>query len=114
MNCGYLPEEAVKTRKAYFTRKEGGLLDQKIETNPMSSMMNPAVMGGMMKQSFSSQIYQVGLFVGLGYFFAGFVLAKLPFTLTQKFKAMLHQGFSIPLLDVSFVSSMSWYVRSFN
>eukprot|EP01022_Parablepharisma_sp_SALTPOND_P015109 TRINITY_DN2109_c0_g1_i1.p1 TRINITY_DN2109_c0_g1~~TRINITY_DN2109_c0_g1_i1.p1 ORF type:complete len:1160 (-),score=115.81 TRINITY_DN2109_c0_g1_i1:6531-10010(-) len=73
----------------------------------MSAMMNPAMMTGMLKQSFMSQIYQVGLSFGLGYFFSGFIMAKLPFGLTQKFKVMLHQGFDIPLLDASFVSSMS-------
>ena len=73
----------------------------------MSAMMNPAMMTGMMKQSFMAQIYQVGISFGLGYFFSGFIMAKLPFGLTEKFKVMLHQGFNIPLLDVSFVSSMS-------
>eukprot|EP00826_Nyctotherus_ovalis_P007347 TRINITY_DN11824_c0_g2_i7.p2 TRINITY_DN11824_c0_g2~~TRINITY_DN11824_c0_g2_i7.p2 ORF type:complete len:159 (+),score=50.47 TRINITY_DN11824_c0_g2_i7:481-957(+) len=73
----------------------------------MSAMMNPAMMTGMMKQSFMAQIYQVGISFGLGYFFSGFIMAKLPFGLTEKFKVMMHQGFNIPLLDVSFVSSMS-------
>ena len=94
-------------RKAFYCKKEGGFLHQPIESNPMSAMMNPAMMTGMIKQSFSSQIYQLGLSVGLGYFFSGFIMAKMPFALTQKFKVMFHQGFNIPLLDASFVSSMS-------
>ena len=96
----------MAVRKSYFWRKEGGYLQQKIESNPMA-MMNPAAMTGMMKQSFMAQIYQVGISFGLGYFFSGFIMAKLPFKLTQKFKVMLHQNINIPLLDVSFVSSMS-------
>eukprot|EP00831_Metopus_contortus_P032227 TRINITY_DN2608_c0_g1_i2.p1 TRINITY_DN2608_c0_g1~~TRINITY_DN2608_c0_g1_i2.p1 ORF type:complete len:220 (-),score=46.97 TRINITY_DN2608_c0_g1_i2:110-769(-) len=107
-NNGYICEESVLLRKSFFCRQEGGALNQQIESNPMLSMMNPAMMTGMIKQSFMSQIYQIGLFVGMGYFFSGFVLAKLPFMLTHKFKSMLHQGFNIPLLDVSYVSSMSW------
>jgi hypothetical protein len=102
-----LPEEAVTVRKAFFAKKETGYLYHSVETNPMTAMMNPAMMTGMLKQSFMSQIYQVGLSFGLGYFFSGFILAKLPFGLTQKFKVMLHQGFNIPYLDPSFVSSMS-------
>ena len=97
----------MAVRKSFFWKKEGGFLHQSIETNPMSAMMNPAMMTGMLKQSFMSQIYQVGLSFGLGYFFSGFIMAKLPFGLTQKFKVMLQQGFDIPLLDASFVSSMS-------
>ena len=73
----------------------------------MTSMMNPAMMAGMVKQSFSRQMYQIVLFMGIGYFFSGFILAKFPFNLTQKFKTLSQQGISIPLLDVSFVSSMS-------
>lgn len=106
-NCGYLPEESVKLRKTFYWKKGTGFLRQNIESNPMSAMMNPAAMTGMLKQSFMSQIYQVGLSFGLGYFFSGFIMAKLPFGLTQKFKVMLHQGFNIPLLDASFVSSLS-------
>jgi len=34
---------------------------------------------------------------------------KLPFPLTLRFKAMLQQGIATPEMDVTWVSSLSWY-----
>lgn len=42
-------------------------------------------------------------------FFAGFVLAKVPFSLTQQFRAMTQSGIDMANLDVSYVSSVSFY-----
>ncbi|ETW47204.1 hypothetical protein, variant [Plasmodium falciparum MaliPS096_E11] len=36
--------------------------------------------------------------------------AKIPFPLTYKFKSTLQMGMDIELLDMKFVSSLSWYV----
>ncbi|CDJ70170.1 hypothetical protein, conserved [Eimeria necatrix] len=38
-----------------------------------------------------------------------FGLSKTPFSLPYKFKAMLQRGVEVPLLDVTYVSSLSWY-----
>jgi ER membrane protein complex subunit 3 len=45
----------------------------------------------------------------ISYFFSGFIIIKLPFPLTNSFKAMLQQGIAIDNLDPSYVSSLSWY-----
>jgi hypothetical protein len=42
-------------------------------------------------------------------FFAGFVLAKVPFSLTQQFRSMTQSGIDMANLDVSYVSSVSFY-----
>jgi hypothetical protein len=42
-------------------------------------------------------------------FFAGFVLAKVPFSLTQQFRSMTQSGVDMANLDVSYVSSVSFY-----
>lgn len=45
----------------------------------------------------------------ISYFFSGFVLVKVPFTLTAGFREMLQRGVNLSSLDVSYVSSLSWY-----
>jgi len=49
--CEFLPEHSVKLRKAYFCKDEVGQLTKKVPHNPMGDMMNPNMMGGMLKQN---------------------------------------------------------------
>ena len=42
-------------------------------------------------------------------FFAGFVLAKVPFSMTQQFRSLTQSGIDMASLDVSYVSSVSFY-----
>ena len=52
---------------------------------------------------------QFGTFYGVSAFFSGFLLMKLPFPLTERFKAVTQQGIGVPALDTSFVSAVSMY-----
>lgn len=45
----------------------------------------------------------------MNYFFSGFIVARVPFPLTQRFRGMLQQGVGLADLDVTYVSSLSWY-----
>jgi hypothetical protein len=43
------------------------------------------------------------------HFFSGFILLKVPFSLTTGFKQMFQKGLEMVQLDTSYVSSVSWY-----
>ncbi|CEG43803.1 er membrane protein complex subunit 3-like isoform x1 [Plasmopara halstedii] len=139
VNSKFIAPYAFAMRKHYFTasqKKDGmkGALREKVKSEAMNQMMNPNSMLEMMK---GNMTFMVSNFVMMGlmsYFFGGFVLAKVPFSLTQKFKMMLQRGIDLKYeetivyvvikflaahkrlislmfstLDVSYVSSVSWY-----
>ncbi|KAG6595880.1 er membrane protein complex subunit 3-like isoform x1 [Phytophthora cinnamomi] len=114
INSKFITPDAFAMRKHYFTasqKKDGmkGALREKVKSEAMNQMMNPNSMLEMMK---GNMTFMVSNFVMMGlmsYFFGGFVLAKVPFSLTQKFKMMLQRGIELNTLDVSYVSSVSWY-----
>jgi hypothetical protein len=83
----YLPEDSVKIRKSYYCHGEKGYLSKKVAgVNPMA-MMNPDMMGNMMKQNVQ-QMFNMFLFTVIGNIFSGFIIAQVPFPLGQKFKAI--------------------------
>jgi hypothetical protein len=62
-----------------------------------------------MKLMIFTQFHFMGVMWLINYFFPGFIVAKLPFTLTERFRAMTQQGLQVPQLDTSYVSTGSWY-----
>lgn len=50
----------------------------------------------------------MGTFVN--YFFSGFILGKVPFPLSPSFRPMLQRGIDLPTLDVSYYTSLSYYI----
>ena len=103
----FLSERGYKTRKTFFCRDVDGFFNQKVEAK-QAEIMSPNMMFDMMKKNLINALYYIVIFVGGGYLFSGFILLKLPFGLTQKFKSMLQQGLNLPDLDVSYVSAISW------
>jgi len=71
--------------------------------------MDPMAMMDGMKQNLLMIVPNMLLMGWVSYFFAGFVLVKLPFPLSDRFKGMLQRGIAIRNLDASYVSSLSWY-----
>lgn len=77
-----------------------------LSNNPMS---NPEMMTGMLKNNLFMAIatpLQYGL---ISHFFSGFLIGKMPFPLTQKFRDLLQSGVSVVSLDVQWISSISLY-----
>jgi len=52
---------------------------------------------------------QFATFAWVNFFFSGFIVARTPFPLTQRFRGMLQRGVDLPQLDVTYVSSQAWY-----
>ncbi|KAK9155433.1 hypothetical protein Sjap_002913 [Stephania japonica] len=98
--------------KSFRSRKENGLLHvpKGQAQNPQAQMFSdPNMAMDMMKKNLSMIIPQTLTFAWVNFFFSGFVAAKIPFPLTQRFRSMLQNGIDLSTVDVSYVSSRSWY-----
>jgi hypothetical protein len=104
-----IDESAFNRRKLRLIRKSDGLLRDDVPgvTNPMS---NPNMMVDMIK---NQGVVMLPNFVMMNFiqsFFNGFVCLKVPFPLPSNgFKVMLQRGVDLSSLDISYVSSVSWY-----
>lgn len=111
-NSMFIPPSALRMRKAYFVQK-AFKEKPKSETEgqqPEMPAQDPLAMVGMMKQNLATMILPNMIMMGwVSYFFSGFVLVKLPFPLTDRFKDMLQRGIALRTLNPSYVSSLSWY-----
>lgn len=77
--------------------------------NPMSDPAAMEGMMGMLKGNIAMIVPQTIIMSWVTFFFSGFVLIKLPFPLTVRFKAMLQRGVETSDMDVRWISSLSWY-----
>ncbi|ORY81885.1 integral membrane protein DUF106-domain-containing protein [Protomyces lactucae-debilis] len=115
-NGHHLPSDAFAARRSFlidaFT-KDAYLKDPSAKGRPAANpMTDPSAMDGMMnmmKGNMANMVPQMGLMAWINFFFSGFVLLKLPFPLTLRFKQMLQSGVMTQDLDVTWVSSLSWY-----
>lgn len=109
MNGHWLRKESFFNRKSFFTNKQDGVLRKKVRAGPPNPMTNPDGMMGMMKNNMAFMIPNMGMMAFVSYFFSGFVVVKIPFPLTSRFKMMCQRGIDLGTLEVSYVSSLSWY-----
>ncbi|MCJ1278556.1 ER membrane complex subunit 3 [Puttea exsequens] len=115
-NSSAVSPAAFSARKNYLVTgfKEGMFLKDpeskgKPPGNPMTDPAAMEGMMGMMKGNMAMMIPQTLIMGWINAFFAGFVIMKLPFPLTIRFKSMLQSGIATRDLDVRWVSSLSWY-----
>ncbi|KAK0655575.1 integral membrane protein DUF106-domain-containing protein [Cercophora newfieldiana] len=77
--------------------------------NPMSDPSSMEGMMGMMKNQMAMIIPNTLIMSWINAFFSGYVIMKLPFPLTIKFKSMLQAGVATRDMDPRWMSSISWY-----
>ena len=82
--------------------------------NPSQQMLSdPTMMTGMLKKNLNMIVPQMLTATWVNFFFTGFVVDKVPFPLTQRFRGMLQRGIELQSLDVTYISSLSWYFLNF-
>ncbi len=111
-----VPKKDFESRQTYLSENlaNGSYLAEPVQENqqPPNPLTDPGAsdaMLGMAKNSFGNFAAQTLMMGWVNFFFAGFVLMKLPFPLTLRFKQMLQSGVATADLDVRWVSSISWY-----
>ncbi|RHZ49031.1 hypothetical protein Glove_535g50 [Diversispora epigaea] len=111
----HIPPSSFLNRKNYLTNayKKGDYLKNPASmnqtVNPMTDPQGMEMMMEGMKKNIAMIIPQTVIMGWINFFFSGFVLIKLPFPLTLRFKSMLQRGVETPDMDVTWVSSLSWY-----
>ncbi|CDS12677.1 hypothetical protein LRAMOSA04863 [Lichtheimia ramosa] len=113
----HIPPYAFTGRKSYLADayEDGRYLKNpapKEGDTPANPMTDPDMMEGMMegmKKQLTNMVPQMLIMGWINFFFKGFVVIKLPFPLTPRFKTMLQSGVNTRDMDVTWVSSLSWY-----
>ncbi|KAK9815644.1 hypothetical protein WJX72_007320 [[Myrmecia] bisecta] len=110
--CGFIPDAAFRQRRSYFIAKDTGVFSKKsVAKSAQEQMMaNPDMLSNMMKQNVSGIVPQIAMGTFVNYFFSGFILGKIPFSLSPSFRPMLQRGLDLPSLDVTYFTSLSYYI----
>lgn len=116
--AGLIPLESFGARKNFLSASDKGAL-VKVKSaeeapDPMAAlqsnpMMNPDAMSGMLKNNLFMAIATPLQYSVISHFFSGFLIGKVPFPLTQKFRELLQSGISVGSLNVQYISSISLY-----
>jgi len=122
--ASYLSKDKWEGRVKYWTDEQQGYLKEEMqwieeETERQAAakgneddggdMPDPMAMLGPMKGQFAFMAQNMVLMQGIGYFFSGYVLVKVPIPLTNGFKIMFQKGLDLSSLETGYVSSVSWY-----
>ncbi|KAJ3386164.1 ER membrane complex subunit 3 [Lobulomyces angularis] len=114
LNQNLLPE-IFQSKKDYIIKsfqERVYLANPDIENSNNNPMADPAGMEVMMeglKKNMAMIVPQTLIMSWVNFFFSGFILIRLPFALTLRFKSMLQSGIATQDMDVAWVSSLSWY-----
>lgn len=107
-NLNFISSAGAAMRKdALLDEKEGELMKKDIKS---TAMPNPMAMMDGMKVQIANQGMYMGIMYAIQNVLAGFLVVKLPFSLTERFKQLTQQGIGVSALDTSYVASGSWYM----
>jgi ER membrane protein complex subunit 3 len=92
--------------------QETGVLMQEMPSVNMQEkiMSDPSMMTNMMKKQLTGTAPHLLMGFIVNQFFVGFIMGKIPFTLSPKFKSMLQRGIDMSSLNVSYFTSLSFYI----
>ncbi|XP_035999034.1 TMCO1/EMC3 family protein [Fundulus heteroclitus] len=109
-NGKYIPRQSFAMRKHYFNHAETGFFKTvKRKVVPKNPMTDTSMLMDMMKGNLTNVLPMILIGGWINWAFSGFVITKVPFPLTLRFKPMLQRGIDLLSLDASWVSSASWY-----
>jgi hypothetical protein len=119
-NADVISHSSFEARKAYIVSafKDGVFLKDPENKGqpPANPMTDPAAMDGMMgmmKGQMAMIVPQTLIMGWINAFFSGFVILRMPFPLTPRFKQMLQAGVQTKDMDARWVSSISLYFICF-
>jgi len=112
-NAGaWIGTPGLAARKAFLGAPATGVFATKPVTKSAheAMMTNPDAVTGMLKQSLGGIVPQIAMGTFVSTFFSGFILGRAPLSLPPSFRAMLQRGVDLPGLDVSYFTSLSFYI----
>merc|ERR1711934_675929 len=110
LHSGFIPEERFRMRRKFIVQEYLTKGKEKSPLDAMQMMNDPSMFMDMMKKNMVMMVPQLAMMGWVSYFFSGFIVGKLPFPLTERFKIMLQRGIELSSLDVTYVSSLSLYI----
>lgn len=135
---GWLPEPSFRMRRVYFVGPQdastaagagasgadgrnnssesggaaAGVFNAPVRSKPMHETFatDPSVMVDMMKRNLTGVVPQLVMGVVVSFFFSGFVMGRVPFSLSPRFRPMVQRGVDLASLDVAYFTSLSYYI----
>ena len=93
-NAGYLTPESFEARRSWACAAEtGALRNPSAKTAaPAQMLADPTLMTSMLTKNLSMIVPNMLTAAWVNFFFTGFVVGRVPFPLTQRFRGMLQCG----------------------
>ena len=112
-NLNNIPLSSYKRRHRYLNEVSLKKVDVKKKEPGEQDIEGMTQMMSMMKGNTVSYISNIGFMMWVNSFFAGFLLIRLPFNVSETFRPLVQRDVMLQPFDCSYVSSLSWYFISF-